>query len=369
MSSHSSLSPTGSIELQAEEWLVLLQSGDASEFDKRRMRVWISESKEHLRAFERLSQHWNMIPELMSTHHHEKLLASIEPSVVELVGRVLVSAYKRLLKSSDDLYMSYSPTKVTSVFSSIAFVVAIALTGVFSIEPSSKFHSTTKGEISVLTLKDGSGVTLGADSSIEVIMSSDAREVVLVSGQAFFSIKKDAERPFLVHAGETKVRVIGTQFDVNRNSHRVNIEVLEGIVQVSKQVTHSNTSALKTLTQLTLTAGQSVSAGHAQNDDFTPVQTIELNEISSWRDGRLRYNNVSLAEIAEDANRFFDGNIALASEELGNMKVTTAFRTDEIRKMVDDLSLVLPIEVTAMANNDILLAHKNQDAFPRPLAQ
>ena len=78
--------------------------------------------------------------------------------------------------------------------------------------------STRTAEVREVTLHDESVVTLGALSAIESGFSAKLRgKVELLSGEAFFAVEKDENRPFVVHVGDAEVRVLGTKFDVRRN--------------------------------------------------------------------------------------------------------------------------------------------------------
>ena len=95
--------------------------------------------------------------------------------------------------------------------------------------------STGKGETKVVALKDGSVVTLNTASEIRVNYSDAVRAVELVRGEALFDVAKNKARPFVVAAGDTSVRVVGTSFTVRHfDAAPVQVLVREGIVEVFK---------------------------------------------------------------------------------------------------------------------------------------
>ena len=73
---------------------------------------------------------------------------------------------------------------------------------------------TATGESRTVTLADGSQVNLSGGSAIGVDITSEERRVRLLSGEAFFDVAHDAARPFTVEAGEARIVVLGTAFDV-----------------------------------------------------------------------------------------------------------------------------------------------------------
>jgi transmembrane sensor len=192
--------------------------------------------------------------------------------------------------------------------------------------------STQIAEIRDVTLADGSVVTLGAHSKIKLAFSESERRVKLTGGDAFFSVKADPDKPFLVEAGETLVRVIGTKFDVRRSKDQVRVSVLEGVVQVLDASKEGEAQAL--------TAGQEVVAARGR---IEPVHVVDAAKPGAWRNGRLIYVDASLAEVVADANRYFDKRIELESPQLAGLRLTTAFRADQIDEMLDTLARTLPV--------------------------
>src|SRR5262249_7480712 len=81
-------------------------------------------------------------------------------------------------------------------------------------------------------LGDGSLVTLNTASSFEVRMIKDHRIVKLLAGEALFKVAYDSARPFDVTTGDTTVRAVGTQFDVNHRPTSTTVTVVEGRVAV-----------------------------------------------------------------------------------------------------------------------------------------
>src|SRR5205807_1325966 len=93
-------------------------------------------------------------------------------------------------------------------------------------------YATAIGEQRSVVLKDGSMIQLNSRSRVEVRYTDHDRKIALKEGQALFTVARDTQRPFLVSAGDTAVRAVGTQFDVNRLETEIVVTVLEGKVAV-----------------------------------------------------------------------------------------------------------------------------------------
>lgn len=313
------------INNEAREWFTLMQSGSVSEIEQQQLQEWLQADSAHQTAYRQYEMIWQDLNDLASTKELTALQRSVKPSLLEIVR--------------DKFHSIISGARTLNPKSQFGFAmasVAILAIVVISFQPEKiamQNFSTTTGEVKQFTLEDGSEITLGAKSELKAWATKKERHIILVSGQAFFKVAKNPQRPFWVDAGETKVRVVGTQFDVRKGSDRTRVAVLEGIVNVS--------SATKTTTPVVLTAGQQVT--RLNEGTFEAVNSISVSELESWRNGRLIYLRASLADVVADANRYFNNSISLGSKNLANLKVTAAVSTNQMDALTDMLASSLPV--------------------------
>ena len=285
-----------------------------------------------------------------------------------------------------------TPAKIpafAALMGAVLFMV-IGTTTMWDTGPS--LYKTEIGEIREYVLADGTQVTMAAKSVMSVTMTDAVRQVVLTDGDAFFSVTKDPARPFVVLAGQIRVKVVGTRFNVHHGPNEVRVSVEEGRVNVVREPLNmarlddaatraglanadlTNTGVTDTgltntgltnsgltnsglaksgddiprapvnSTPLVLTTGQKVVAPHEGVLDA--VKTIRSDEAGSWRTGRLRYNDVRLSEIISDANRYMTSEVILSDASIGALKLTTSFRVDETDHfIIQTLGMVLPVDV------------------------
>ena len=100
------------------------------------------------------------------------------------------------------------------------------------LELSAPVYGTALGEQRSIQFEDGSTVELNSRSKIRVKYSKQERDVELIEGQALFHVAHDTGRPFIVAVGATRVRAVGTQFDVYKKSNGTVVTVVEGRVAV-----------------------------------------------------------------------------------------------------------------------------------------
>lgn len=181
--------------------------------------------------------------------------------------------------------------------------------------------STGKGETKVVALKDGSVVTLNTASEIRVNYSDSVRAVELVHGEALFDVAKNKARPFVVAAGDTSVKVVGTSFTVRRlDAAPVQVLVREGIVEVSKMRARPVRLVANMLAEAP--ADDSVIAAR-------PVAVAQLNRALAWQKGQIVFEGETLAQAAEEFARYSDTRIVIEDPALAREEIAGLFKATD----------------------------------------
>lgn len=319
---------------QASAWLSLLRSGDVTRAEHAEFESWLHADRNNFMAYEHVTGVWQDVGEMA---HLKKL----EP--------------RHIAAPVNGTKVSF-PDRLRGAFSlgglrPAVLVIAVALmVGVLSYGPADEnLYETQIAEIRKVVLEDGSVVTLGAQSRLAIDFTQGERRVMLSGGEAFFSVSKNPDRPFVVEVGDTLVRVVGTKFNVHAGLDRVTVAVMEGEVEVIKPLRAIGGDAPRRQ----LLAGQQVVT--TAQGFVGPVKTVESVEAGSWRSGRLNYQDVSLRQLIFDANRYSENKILLGDEAIGDLTVTMSFQTRDIDAMFDALTSVLPIKVEQGEEGQILL--------------
>ena len=170
-------------------------------------------------------------------------------------------------------------------------------------------HLTSTAELRDIQLDDGSLVTLSAKSAIAVSSNANERQVTLVEGEAFFQVRPDPARPFRVVSGPVRTTVVGTRFDVRRDSWGVFVGVEEGQVEVE---------AARFGTKERLQAGEAIRIGGGGE----VARSSDQLTTAAWRKGQLVAQNMSLQEAVDQLRRFYSGVIIMTDGSLGPRRVT-----------------------------------------------
>jgi transmembrane sensor len=168
-----------------------------------------------------------------------------------------------------------------------------------------KTYATTVGGRQVVQLADGTRMELNTNTRVRAQVTDSLRRITLDAGEAYFEVVHDARRPFVVYAGNRRITDLGTKFSVFRNGDDVRVVVREGRVQV-ETIGMADAAA-----PVIADAGREVLVREAQIF-VTPKPEEELANGLSWRNGLLVFRQQTLAEAAEQFNRYNDRQIFVA---------------------------------------------------------
>lgn len=221
-----------------------------------------------------------------------------------------------------------------------AAVVLVALAGVggwFYLHSTAPVtYATQRGERPVLRLSDGTRIQLNADTQVQTAMTRAARTVTLERGEAYFEVVHDARRPFVVIAGNRRITDIGTKFSVRRNGDDVKVIVTEGRVRVD---------ILGAPAAPVFAEGGHVLVAKAEETLVAPKSAKEIDDDLSWRAGMLTFDQQTLAEAAEQFNRYNHRQIVVKGRAR-DIRIGGSFRADNVEVFALLVRNALGLQVT-----------------------
>jgi len=194
-------------------------------------------------------------------------------------------------------------------------------------------------------LPDGTVVRVAAGAELAERFSATERRVLLVRGEAYFTVTKDPLRPFVVQAGGATVRAIGTAFNVHLQAGQVDVLVAEGSVRVAPPPAEAGreTAAPAALDPATdspvVVAGQRavvalVPAAATPDVVISMVDPAEMAQALARREMLLRLAGATLAELAAVFEHRSGTRLILADPALGVLRIGGRFRGDDVEGFV-----------------------------------
>jgi transmembrane sensor len=293
------------IEARAADWIAERDNNDAGLPSERQQALndWLNASTAHRVAYLRLDHAWRRAGRLRALQTPAPALAT-EPT-----------------RRAPLAWLARPPVYRAAAGLSLAVLALVLVTDRGGLagfgssgQSDTQRYATARGQRESVALADGSHLTLNTATKLRTAVTPQAREVWLDQGEAFFDIAHDAKRPFVVHAGKQTVTVLGTKFSLFREGDRLRVAVLEGRVQV--KTARSNATVL---------ARDDAAVADVANVLVTRKSSQQLNASLSWLQGKLVFDQVSLADAARQFNRYGRRQLVIEDDAAARIAIGGVF--------------------------------------------
>ena len=194
--------------------------------------------------------------------------------------------------------------------------------------------STAEGEKSRVFLADSPQVYINAGSTHKYTTGYNIKErSVELTGEAFFNVRTNPEKPFVVQLGKMSVSATGTRFNVLSygNEDRVETTLEEGKIQVS----------IRGQETIDVKSGQQVVYFTKTNKAI--VREVATETYTSWRENKLRFNDTPFEEVLRKIARRYNVTFEISNRDLLDLKYTATFIDESIEDVMQMLKAVSPI--------------------------
>lgn len=317
---------------EATEWFVRFCEQEADGSSCQEFDGWLRRSPEHIRAYLDISALWDAAGSMTRNRRID---------IDEMVRRARAASNVVVLERSGNS-KTETMHKPRARGSRVAIAAAVFL---FSLACGAALwwqqvryptYATRTAEQRIITLSDGSTVELNARSRIKVRFTPATRAIELVEGQALFRVARSPSRPFVVSSGTTRVRAVGTEFDVYKKSTGTVVTVVEGKVAVSAPETSGTATAHTAEAEaVLLSAGEQVTVTpHA-----LPAPTRTNPSLSTaWTQGNLVFDSTPLSEVVQEFARYNARPLFIDDPKLLTLHISGTFSTTDSRQLVNFLA-------------------------------
>jgi transmembrane sensor len=360
----------------ASDWLIRHRSSTLDEAEKRAFDAWLRKSPEHIRAYLEMSSIWEDVSslnpgwnasadELITRARADSNVFSLE--VPESGASLEVPGSGVSGVSAQSPYPRNSRPRLR-IFA-LAASVLIATAGLSAWYLTQRnTYSTGIGEQRTIALEDGSTLELNSRSRVKIQFTEHERDVQLLTGQALFRVAKDHTRPFVVNSNGTRVRAVGTQFDVYKKQTGTIVTVVEGRVAVLSDIsgppsplTHRESSEAESASNSLLTATsdpdtansprrQAIFLAAGEQLTVTPTaaaspKPANIDAATAWTQQKLVFDYAPLTEVAEEFNRYNTRQL-IADRDLEQFHINGVFSSADPSLLLRFLRAQPAIEVT-----------------------
>jgi ferric-dicitrate binding protein FerR (iron transport regulator) len=202
--------------------------------------------------------------------------------------------------------------------------------------------TSPRGNKTRLELSDGSVVWLNHGSSLSFpLQFTGNNRMVYLEGEAYFEVKSNLARPFIVIARDLQFRATGTKFNIMAYPDEA---VVEATLQSGKITLQKELPDRRVENLLNLEPSQ-------QARYFTEEKRIDYFDVDpvnyvSWKDGKLVMMDDPLSQIVKKLERWYNVDINFTKEELGCIRYSGTFTDETLRQVLDLMKLATPIDYT-----------------------
>jgi ferric-dicitrate binding protein FerR (iron transport regulator) len=190
--------------------------------------------------------------------------------------------------------------------------------------------ATPRGGQYQITLPDGTKVWLNAESSLRFPTAfTEKQRTVELTGEAYFDVAPNKDQPFLVKAGATETRVLGTEFNVMAYADEgpVKTTLLEGSVQMGL----GEVSAL-------LRPGQQ--GQYDSEKGRVATRTVNTRQVTAWKDGYYYFDRTPVESIMRQISRWYDVQVVYQGQAPRDEIVGKIPRTADVSEVLHIMELI-----------------------------
>jgi transmembrane sensor len=303
------------IRKRAAEWVTELHGPGRNAALEDKVRLWIAADPRHAAAFELATDAWQD-----SGHFY-----SHRPAL-------------------DSLIRSRARPRASGLaLAGMGVLCATLVAAVYVLREDTL--KTGPAEQRTVQLSDGTEVALNANTRVIVRYDAKVRKVILLSGEALFTVIKHQSRPFIVVIGGQKVVAVGTSFVVRRDDpggSAFAVTLVEGRVAI-EPISWSNI-----LPETPVTGLQLMNAGERlrfEGDATVKEDSPSIERVTAWQRGQLIFEDTSLSEAAAEFNRYGTQKLSIDGPLLGKLRVGGVFRIGDPSSFAQAMATAYHLQV------------------------
>lgn len=284
-------------------------AGESTQNELTQIENWAQESAENLEELQLLRSIWQDVGSLHT-----------EPVQVDAA-----SAFAKV-KAKKAAHTSSSPGFWNAW--KVAAVIFLAVSALLLLIQDDNDVQLVAESITEVALSDSTKITVNEGSTLiyEKNFNTSVRKVSL-SGEAFFDVARNEEKPFVVQVGEVTVTVLGTSFNIKESDKSVNVAVATGRVEVKSSFG----------TEI-LSAGEQVTVNLAEKELKTADNSSSGME-QYWFSKKLVFTGSNLATVLSDLESTYRVKIKVSNETILNCKFQATFENQSIDEILEIIGL------------------------------
>lgn len=233
------------------------------------------------------------------------------------------------------------------IAASIALLIALGGVPIWFLVPTT--YATTTGERRVVTLPDGSRLSMDADTLVKTSYDNGRRMFWLERGRAKFKVAADPLRPFTVTVGDKVIVATGTEFSVERLKNQVLVILYEGHVSLLEK-TDSCTCEVPIKPGSKAAAADYLSPAHEMTvadgpagDQRIDIGAVDPDRSLSWETGMLSFKDEPLSQVIDRFNRYARKPIVMGDSDAARLRMSGTFDANDTNGLIEGLQAMFAV--------------------------
>ena len=310
-----------------------------SENEKIVFEKWLSESPENKKQFITIKKYWETTG---------KAFDSYEPNFENAWKNVYENTLGKVIVRKNE--KRFIPRKLIGIAAVILMLLSLGITGIFIHtkiqDNNSKLLTYSSGKkIKEISLVDGSTVWLNKNSELKVMPNYIKRNrKVKLSGEAFFYVAKNHEKPFIIKTNRTITKVIGTSFNIKETRNNIILTVIKGKVAFYEVYKKSK--------GINITQGEKATYSKTTRL-INSSNNTNLNYLS-WKTGKIEFKNTPLKMVCEQLSDIYGKKIIYFSNSANEHSITGNFTNAPLEEILEVIELTINVKFNIEGEKIIL---------------
>lgn len=321
--------------------------GEASAEEERLVLEWIEAREDHKRYYDHFKMIWEQSRVLAATSTVDEDLAwsrfKAKRDGIAGEGNNLSGYGSNNEETNTVVFMPARKRRWTSIAAAVALLIAGSLAGYYFVAVNQRdVVLASADKVLVDTLPDGSVITLNKNSTLAYAKDFNTKtRIVKLTGEAFFNVAPNKQKPFEISVDEVKVKVVGTSFNIKNGSEQTEVIVETGIVSVGV-----SDKAVKVLPQQKVVVHKKQKA--------LDVQKTQDDLYNYYRTKEFVCYKTPLYKLAEALNSAYDVKIVIPEQRVRNLTLSTTYKNISLNEILNLVTKQFNLSIE-QKNGEIIL--------------
>jgi transmembrane sensor len=308
-------------------------AGEISDREMILLKAWLEQNPENRYIFNEENELWQETSVHTKHENYKTDTAWINISSRLGLGKNNSKSFTILSKNNFRILIAAATVACLLALGGLSLWIT-GKTAFHQIAVGSTIIETNEGEKAHIFLADSTEIILNSGSTLQYNGHYNIKDrIVKFTGEAFFDVSTNPEKPFVVQLDQMSISATGTRFNVFSfgNEDRIETTLEEGVIQVS----------IRGKEPIKVKSGQQVV--YFVKSRKVLVRDVATDTYTSWKDNKLRFNDTPFEEVLRRIGRKYNVVFEITNRDLLNLKYTATFIDESIEEVMQMLKTVSPI--------------------------